>query len=427
MTSSAPKASPTGSTRAVETSMTVLRTVVREIRDYPATALFCASWIVVFAAMVVVRYDSAAPPTFWRLAVLGVGEAHRFGDLTLRDLWNGEVWRLMTCNFVHYSLIHIGMNLFAFYILGTLLESWYGSWQLAAIYGVTGVGGNLISAVVRHSLGYNPLVHSGGGSVVIMGLIGLCATASWRSRSTRDLSWQMVNALVITGALGIAFPRYIDNWGHAGGALVGLPFGLTHRRMLARRGRPAAWGMGLAAWLAIAASVAAQVRSDRQETPIRQGTEIRASLDESIKTVRILKVLRMWVDQGGDAQVMVRVLESQAARLDRPPTRRLVPAVARPGRPCSGAGAQRSREAGVSRRPGRRPEVPGGRAERPPAGVLGLPDQVGKSGRAAGAGGRSTGPEVSRAPSRCRGRTRPSRSAATKSASVSMGASNSLK
>lgn len=320
MTSTAREASPTRRIRFVETSMNLLRTAVREVRDYPATALFCASWIAVFAAMVAVRYDGADPPTFMKLAVLGVGEAHRFGDLTLRDLWNGEVWRLMTCNFVHYSLVHIGMNLFAFYILGTLLESWYGSWQLAAIYVVTGVGGNLISSIVRHSLGYNPLVHSGGGSVVIMGLIGLCATASWRSRSMRDLTWQMVNALVITGALGIAFPRYIDNWGHAGGALVGLPLGLTHRRMLARRGRPAAWGMGVAACLAIVVGVFAQARSDRQEYAVRLGREIRARLDESIKTVRVLKVLRLWVDQGGDPGVMVRLLESEAARLDRPPT-----------------------------------------------------------------------------------------------------------
>lgn len=197
--------------------MNLLRTVAREIRDYPATAVFCASWIVVFAAMVVARYG-VAPPTFWRLAVLGIGEAHRFGDLTLRDLANGEVWRLMTCNFVHYSLIHIGMNLFAFYILGTLLESWYGSWQLVAIYGAAG------SAAIwsRRSCG-TPWATAPscirGGSVVIMGLIGFCTTAAWRSRSSRDheLTWQMVKALAITGALGIIFPRYIDNWGHAGG------------------------------------------------------------------------------------------------------------------------------------------------------------------------------------------------------------------
>jgi rhomboid protease GluP len=298
-----------------------LRTAVREIRDFPATAAFCASWIVVFAAMLVARFSEASP-TFWRVAVLGIGEAHRFGDLTLRDLANGEVWRLMTCNFVHYSLIHIGLNLFAFYLLGSLLESWYGSWQLVGIYGITGVGGNLLSAIVRYALGTNPLVHSGGGSVVIMGLIGLCATAGWRSRfeRDRDLTWQMIKALAITGALGIAFPRYIDNWGHAGGALIGLPLGLTHRSMLARRGRPGAWGLGVAAGLAIVVSGLAQARSDQQEAHLRAGREIRARLDESTRTIRAVQALRLWAEQGGDGRLVSRILESQAAALDRPPT-----------------------------------------------------------------------------------------------------------
>ena len=62
-----------------------------------------------------------------------------------------------------------------------------------------------------------------------MGLIGLGAVVGWRSRTARgnDLGWQMVKALGITGLLGIAFPRYIDNWGHAGGAIAGAALGLV--------------------------------------------------------------------------------------------------------------------------------------------------------------------------------------------------------
>src|SRR5690606_22586696 len=115
-----------------------LRVVVREIREFPATAIFSASWIILFGMMVVGRLGDARLSTLWRVRALGIGEAHRFGDLTLRDLSNGEYWRLATCNFVHYSVLHIGLNLFAFYLLGTLLESWYGSWRLVAIYGATG-------------------------------------------------------------------------------------------------------------------------------------------------------------------------------------------------------------------------------------------------------------------------------------------------
>jgi hypothetical protein len=130
----------------------------------------------------------------------------------------------------------------------------------------------------------------------------------------------MVKALAITGALGIAFPRYIDNWGHAGGAIIGLPLGLTHRIMLARRGRPGAWGLGVVATLAIVASAIAQARSDRLEARGREGQEIRVRLGEATRTMRALQALRQWSLRGGDARLAARALEMQAAALDRPAT-----------------------------------------------------------------------------------------------------------
>src|SRR5271157_197357 len=104
-----------------------LRTLAREIRDYPATALFSLIWILVFAAMVAVRMREQPAAGLWQFLVLGMGDGHRFGDLTIKDLAHGEIWRLVTCNFVHYSLIHILLNTLAFYLLGTMIETWYGS------------------------------------------------------------------------------------------------------------------------------------------------------------------------------------------------------------------------------------------------------------------------------------------------------------
>src|SRR5208337_3136282 len=184
------------------------------------------------------------------------------------------------CTFVHYSVIHVALNLLAFYLLGTLIESWYGTSQLVLIYALTGGLGNLISVFIRQSLGSGTLVHSGGGSVVIMGLIGLCAVAGWRSRTETgsDLGWQMTKALGLTALLGVAFPRYIDNWGHAGGALVGLLLGLLHRWFLRQYSRPAAWGMGIVSALVIAGCAIAQVSSDRREAPLRRDASLRAEL-----------------------------------------------------------------------------------------------------------------------------------------------------
>ena len=75
------------------------------------------------------------------------------------------------------------MNLFVMYQLGGLVESWYGPWQFLAVYVVIGCGGNLLSALVRHALGSDPRIASGGGSTVVLGLVALCAVVGWRSRT----------------------------------------------------------------------------------------------------------------------------------------------------------------------------------------------------------------------------------------------------
>jgi membrane associated rhomboid family serine protease len=251
-----------------------LRTLAREIRDYPATAFFALAWLLIFGAMAAHWACTDPSPRLWRFLVLGINEGHRFGDLTVTELRRGDYWRLITCNFVHFSVIHIALNLLAFYLLGTLVESWYGSPQFIMIYGLTGGLGNLVSAMIRVAIGANPNIHSGGGSVVIMGLIGLCAVVGWRSRTPMgsDLGWQMSKALGLTGLLGIAFPGYIDNWGHAGGALVGFFLGFLHRLFLRQYHRPSAWGLGVMMSLVIGACGVAQIVADRREGRFRDET-----------------------------------------------------------------------------------------------------------------------------------------------------------
>ena len=63
----------------------------------------------------------------------------------------GEYWRLITSTFVHFSLLHLGLNVLAMYQLGTMAESWFGRPQLIFIYGLTGGGGNLVSALLRYA------------------------------------------------------------------------------------------------------------------------------------------------------------------------------------------------------------------------------------------------------------------------------------
>lgn len=289
-----------------------LRWLYREARDFPVTIIFCLLWIVVFAAMVATKHAAGYHTSWTRLLFIGIGDGHEFGDLALQDLARYEYWRLITATFVHFSVAHLVLNLIAMYQLGTMLESWYGAPQSVFIYGVTGGGGNLISVLIRHSIGSDTRIHSGGGSVVIMGLVGLCAVAGLRSRSEVALSMGklMVYFMFATAAIGAAFYQFIDNWGHAGGAIVGIALGFGHRGMLEAVHKPSAWGRGLITGLLIAACGALQVAADRWEAPVRQEQILVRRLAELERTIQVLARTALLVSRGADTKIVLKLLDT---------------------------------------------------------------------------------------------------------------------
>ena len=107
-----------------------------------------------------------------------------------------------------------------------------------AIYVLTGGGGNVLSGVIRQWLRSSPITASGGGSTVIMGLVGLCAVVGWRSQTRigEHLRNQMIWVILLTAGIGAGFSAaglpVIDNWGHAGGTIVGALIGLANQAIL---------------------------------------------------------------------------------------------------------------------------------------------------------------------------------------------------
>jgi membrane associated rhomboid family serine protease len=298
----------------------IARWVGREFREFPATSTLCLAWIVVFGAVTYHQLAEGSPLPASRWLVFGFGGGDAFGDLTLNDLARGQAWRLVTCNFIHYSLIHLGLNLLALYQLGSVVESWYGGYQTIFLFGLTGAGGNLLSAIARFWMRTNREVHSAGGSVAIMGIVGLCAVVGLRSGNAegRWLGRLMLVFIGLTAALGAVFMKYIDNWGHGGGLLVGVALGLAHRGLRARVGKPTAWGAGVLTLLAIVVSAAAQYASERREAPARLE---RTLVRRSNNLARAASVLA-WLRRGNPPQIHLETaskwLDVLDEHLDRP-------------------------------------------------------------------------------------------------------------
>ena len=167
---------------------------------------------------------------FFGLEYLYGGTSDPRAHLRLGALWPSRVWehgeyfRLLTCVFLHNTIVHLGLNWFAFLQLGALVEYLYGSWRLLAFYLLCGLGGSLASALFG-------VQGSVGASGAIMGLAGLLLGATWfgaepaRSELRTMLGQRLLFGVVLTFALGVGlllvFP-IVDNWGHAGGFFAGL-------------------------------------------------------------------------------------------------------------------------------------------------------------------------------------------------------------
>jgi membrane associated rhomboid family serine protease len=128
---------------------------------------------------------------------------------------DGEYYRLLTAAFMHASILHIGLNMYALYLFGPPLEAALGRARFLAVYLISAVGGTAASYAFS-----NPLQPSLGASGAVFGLLG--AFFFVNRRMGRETSGLLV-LLAINFAFGF-YARNIDWRAHLGGLIAG---GLT--------------------------------------------------------------------------------------------------------------------------------------------------------------------------------------------------------
>ncbi len=135
----------------------------------------------------------------------------------------GQYWRLLTPMFLHGSLLHIGFNMYALYILGPGLEGYYGRWRFLALYGVSGFAGNVASLMFSTA-------PSLGSSTAIFGLLGAQGMFLYQNQQVLGaVARRALNSIVMIAAVNlvIGLSPQIDNWGHIGGLAGGALFALA--------------------------------------------------------------------------------------------------------------------------------------------------------------------------------------------------------
>jgi len=129
-----------------------------------------------------------------------------------------QVWRLVSAIFLHWSLLHLVVNMYSLFILGTQVETFMGKVKFLVIYLISGICGCLLSCVVGDN------VLSAGASGAIFGLMGclLYFGYYYRNYLGSSLLTQILPIIAINLIIGFLPGSNIDNFAHIGGLVGGF-------------------------------------------------------------------------------------------------------------------------------------------------------------------------------------------------------------
>lgn len=129
---------------------------------------------------------------------------------------NGEYWRFISAMFLHSNEIHLLVNCYSLYMVGSQVEKLYGHVNMTAIYFLSGFIGSIAS------FAFSPNA-SVGASGAIFGLLGAMLFFAIKRPSLLKSGFgaNLITTLVINLIYGLMNER-IDNHAHVGGLVGGF-------------------------------------------------------------------------------------------------------------------------------------------------------------------------------------------------------------
>jgi rhomboid protease GluP len=154
------------------------------------------------------------------------------GALTGISVQAGQWYRLVSSMFVHFSMIHILLNMISLWSL-FVVELIFGTRPFLVLYGLSGIVGNLISVLLM-----DPFVITGGASGAVFGIFGAIFAISFQGGGlNKVLRNQMILLLAANLILDLSHPD-INLVAHLGGLITGIVFTLVYKQI---RGRKKLW------------------------------------------------------------------------------------------------------------------------------------------------------------------------------------------
>lgn len=129
---------------------------------------------------------------------------------------NGELYRLITCGFLHADIIHLLCNMYSLNVIGTQMENFIGKKKFLFVYFISLITGSLLSSIINAGW-------SVGASGAIFGLLGSLLYFGYHYRIYLGsvMKSQIIPIIIANLGIGFIIPN-IDMSAHIGGLVGGL-------------------------------------------------------------------------------------------------------------------------------------------------------------------------------------------------------------
>jgi rhomboid protease GluP len=151
---------------------------------------------------------------------------YQLGALVPVDVWQGDWWRVITANFLHYGFLHLAMNMLGLFFLGGFVEATLGVIRYLITYFVSGIGAMSLISWLATFLGTQDQILV-GASAAIMGLVGATGAImlyGWKREHSR-IAARNFRALLFVIGIQVIFDLTtpgVSFLGHTLGLIVGF-------------------------------------------------------------------------------------------------------------------------------------------------------------------------------------------------------------
>jgi rhomboid protease GluP len=187
----------------------------------PATNLLIWLNVLIFAAELGWQYKTGAPAeTFIN-----------WGGLAAPLVVSGQWWRIVSANFLHMGILHLGMNMLALLYLGKFVEYRLGTVRFIVTYLLAGLGSMATITYIDTKWMTDPHI-TVGASGAIMGLLGAMGAihlTGWQ-RAKATSAGRQFQAVLFSVGFQLVFDLtngHTSIVGHFSGLVIGFVVGLV--------------------------------------------------------------------------------------------------------------------------------------------------------------------------------------------------------